>query len=183
MGLNWSGVDPPLSSSRACLTTFIANSAPMGGGGTPTYISQNDPHDALIILNIHTWSKNLFSKIFSTHQHRGRTDKIGSWTWEPTPPPPHHPGSRVPPPSEQISGRVHNPALQRLTAEFQAKFQKVWPSSQGKGYSEGAMHSTTLSFVSYVNLHAPPLPCAEPSFLRNTRLKDLGPGKPDPGRG
>ena len=27
-GLNWSGVDPPLSSSRACLTTFIAFSVP-----------------------------------------------------------------------------------------------------------------------------------------------------------
>ena len=27
-GLNWSGVDPPLSSSRACLTTFIAISVP-----------------------------------------------------------------------------------------------------------------------------------------------------------
>ena len=27
-GFNWSGVDPPLSSSRACLTTFIANSVP-----------------------------------------------------------------------------------------------------------------------------------------------------------
>ena len=26
--LNWSGVDPPLSSSRACLTTFIAISVP-----------------------------------------------------------------------------------------------------------------------------------------------------------
>ena len=28
LGLNWSGVDPPLSSSRACLTTFIAISVP-----------------------------------------------------------------------------------------------------------------------------------------------------------
>ena len=27
-GFNWSGVDPPLSSSRACLTAFIANSVP-----------------------------------------------------------------------------------------------------------------------------------------------------------
>ena len=27
-GLNWSGVDPPLSPSRACLTTFIAFSVP-----------------------------------------------------------------------------------------------------------------------------------------------------------
>ena len=28
LGFNWSGVDPPLSSSRACLTAFIANSVP-----------------------------------------------------------------------------------------------------------------------------------------------------------
>ena len=28
LGLNWSGVDPPLSSSRACLTTFLAFSVP-----------------------------------------------------------------------------------------------------------------------------------------------------------
>ena len=27
-GFNWSGVDPPLSSSRACLMAFIANSVP-----------------------------------------------------------------------------------------------------------------------------------------------------------
>ena len=26
-------------------------------GGTPTYKPQNDPHDALIILNIHKWGK------------------------------------------------------------------------------------------------------------------------------
>ena len=36
-----------------------------GGGsvGTPTYIPQNDPHDALIILNIHNWgNKKFFTK-------------------------------------------------------------------------------------------------------------------------
>ena len=27
-GFNWSGVDPPLSLSRACLMAFIANSVP-----------------------------------------------------------------------------------------------------------------------------------------------------------
>ena len=30
--------------------------------GTPTYIPQNDPHDALIILNIHNWGKKNFQK-------------------------------------------------------------------------------------------------------------------------
>ena len=30
--------------------------------GTPTYIPQNDPHDALIIWNIHKWGKNCFQK-------------------------------------------------------------------------------------------------------------------------
>ena len=30
--------------------------------GTQTYIPQNDPHDALIILNIHKWGKNFFRK-------------------------------------------------------------------------------------------------------------------------
>ena len=34
--------------------------------GTPTHIPQNDPHDALIILNIHNWGKK-FSKKFA-HQ-------------------------------------------------------------------------------------------------------------------
>ena len=29
--------------------------------GTQTYIPQNDPHDTLIILNMHRWGKN-FSK-------------------------------------------------------------------------------------------------------------------------
>ena len=29
--------------------------------GIPTYMPQNDPHDALIILNIHNWGK-IFSK-------------------------------------------------------------------------------------------------------------------------
>ena len=29
-----------------------------GGGPTPTYMAQNDPHVALIILTTHTWGKN-----------------------------------------------------------------------------------------------------------------------------
>ena len=28
--------------------------------GTPTFIPQNDPHDVLIILNIHKWGKKFF---------------------------------------------------------------------------------------------------------------------------
>ena len=32
-----------------------------GRGGTPTYVPQNDPHDVLVILNIHKWA-NFFSK-------------------------------------------------------------------------------------------------------------------------
>ena len=40
-----------------------AAGVPRGGSvGTPTYIPQNDPHDALIILNIHKWGKNIFRK-------------------------------------------------------------------------------------------------------------------------
>ena len=39
---------------------------PRGGSlGTPTYIPQNDPHDALIILNIHKWGENFFQKKFA----------------------------------------------------------------------------------------------------------------------
>ena len=30
--------------------------------GTPTYVPQNDPHDALINLNIHKWGKKFFRK-------------------------------------------------------------------------------------------------------------------------
>ena len=45
-----------------------AAGVPGGGGGsvgTPTYIPQNDPHDALIILNIHKWGKKNFQKKFA----------------------------------------------------------------------------------------------------------------------
>ena len=30
--------------------------------GTPTYIPQNDPHDALIILNVHNWGAKFLIK-------------------------------------------------------------------------------------------------------------------------
>ena len=38
----------------------VSRQGPRGGGGsvgTPTYVPQNDPHDTLIILNIHNWGK------------------------------------------------------------------------------------------------------------------------------
>ena len=46
----------------------VSRRAPRGGGGggsvgTPTYIPQNDPHDTLIILNIHNWCKKNSKKI------------------------------------------------------------------------------------------------------------------------
>ena len=40
-----------------------AGRIPRGGSvGTPKYKPQNDPHDALIILNIHKWGKKIFRK-------------------------------------------------------------------------------------------------------------------------
>ena len=51
LGVGGSGGQPPGS--------------PGGGGGsvgTLTYIPQNDPHDTLIILNMHKWGKKNFKK-------------------------------------------------------------------------------------------------------------------------
>ena len=42
---------------------------------SPTYIPQNDPHNALIILNIHKWGKIFFSKKMS-HQLRLPSAKV-----------------------------------------------------------------------------------------------------------
>ena len=43
-----------------------AAGVPRGGSvGTPKYIPQKDPHDALIILNIHKWGKKNFQKKFA----------------------------------------------------------------------------------------------------------------------
>ena len=43
---------------------------------TPTHMPQNDPHDALIILNIHKWGKKFFQKNLpiSSGSHQPRSD-------------------------------------------------------------------------------------------------------------
>ena len=47
--------------------------------GTPTSKPQNDPHDALIILNIHKWGKNVFKKNvpISSGFHQPRIQRSG----------------------------------------------------------------------------------------------------------
>ena len=47
-----------------------------GLAGTPTYIPQNDPHDALIIWHIHNWGKKIFRKNLpiSSGSHQPRSD-------------------------------------------------------------------------------------------------------------
>ena len=44
--------------------------------GNPTYIPQKDPHDALIIWNIHNWGKKNFKKKLpiSSISHQPRSD-------------------------------------------------------------------------------------------------------------
>ena len=44
--------------------------------GTPTYIPQNDPHETLIILNIHKWGEKIFRKNLpiSSGSHQPRSD-------------------------------------------------------------------------------------------------------------
>ena len=56
-----------------------------GGGagsvGTPTYIAQNDPHDMLIILNMHKWGKKNCKKKLPVNSgsHQPRSDpQVGS---------------------------------------------------------------------------------------------------------
>ena len=47
--------------------------------GTPTYIPQNDPHDALIIWIIHKWGKRIFLKKtspISSGSHQPRYDPV-----------------------------------------------------------------------------------------------------------
>ena len=51
-----------------------------GSVGTPKYISQNDPHDVLVILNIHKWgNKNLLNKF--AHQLRLPSAKVRPRGW------------------------------------------------------------------------------------------------------
>ena len=59
----------------------VSHRGPPGGGGgsvgTPTYTPQNDPHDALIIWNIHKWGKIIFFKTslpISSGSHQPRSD-------------------------------------------------------------------------------------------------------------
>ena len=55
-------VEPNLGGRRA---GWPAAGLPGGGGGsvgTPTYIPQNDPHETLIILNVHNWGRKIFQK-------------------------------------------------------------------------------------------------------------------------
>ena len=62
------------AASRAPPLTQTAGLPRGGGGGTPTYTPQSDPHDALIILNIHSWGK-FFQKKFA-HQLRLPSAKV-----------------------------------------------------------------------------------------------------------
>ena len=71
-------VDPNLGGRR------VGRSAAglLGGGGsvgTPTYIPQNDPHDTLIILNMHKWGKTNFKKNLpiNSGSHQPRSDGQG----------------------------------------------------------------------------------------------------------
>ena len=48
---------------------LVRRRAPHGGSvGTPTYIPQNGPHDALIIWNVHNWGKKISEKNFPLAQ-------------------------------------------------------------------------------------------------------------------
>ena len=44
--------------------------------GTPTYVPQNEPHDTLIILDIHKWVKKFFQKNLpiSSGSHQPKSD-------------------------------------------------------------------------------------------------------------
>ena len=89
-----------------------------GGGGTPTYMAQNDPHVALIILTTHMWGKNflrkknLWAKIcvpaplvasFVLTQNKGPGTEAHFWN---LPPPPSPGAHAIPPPAKQFSGRL-----------------------------------------------------------------------------
>ena len=49
-------------------SSLPASSFPRGGGVTPTNVPQNDPHDALIILDTHEFGENFSKKICPSAQ-------------------------------------------------------------------------------------------------------------------
>ena len=81
---------------------MVSRRAPGGGGGlvgTPTYIPQNDPHDTLIILNIHRWMGNFFRIFFTPPVYIqmisvswGSFLRYVCWGTHQPPPPPGEPG-------------------------------------------------------------------------------------------
>ena len=93
----WAGAAPP--------------AVPGGGGPTPTYMAQNDPHVALIILTTHMWGKFLSEKNFSGPKfvfrrlwwqhpslHKGPGTEAHFWN-----PPPPSPGAHaIPPPQSNF---------------------------------------------------------------------------------
>ena len=91
--------------SQVCLLTMPGGlrRRPWGGGGgvvgTPTYIPQNDPDDALIILNTHKRSKIFVNKKIFHPSASGKNKQnwlhLGAHFLNPSP---HHPGAPEPPP-------------------------------------------------------------------------------------
>ena len=59
-------VEPNLGGRRVGRSGSQPPSSPLGGEGGPTYIPENDPHDALIILNMHKWGKFFLKNCPST---------------------------------------------------------------------------------------------------------------------
>ena len=65
MEAHFSNPPLPLLGRRAGTAVWAGAALPAvrgggGGGPTPTYMAQNDPHGALIILTTHMWG-NIFS--------------------------------------------------------------------------------------------------------------------------
>ena len=66
-----------------------AAKVPKGGSvGTPTNIPQNDPHDALIIWNMHNWGKRIFEKKVAHYLRLWRVGGGGFGVWNLNRPPP-----------------------------------------------------------------------------------------------
>ena len=96
---------------------------PKGGlVDTPTYIPQNDPHDALIIWNIHNWGKKFFRKNFpissGSHQPRSRSGvKFFLCVF--------HPFVNSPPNSEYLEYR-HVGLKKNPSRGPKKKFRRLW---------------------------------------------------------